>query len=201
MSRSGRAREENTAGLSNVKFVKGNVLEPETFRDHMKDIDGVIHCVGTLIESRNDPKLSYNAMNRDSAINVAKVLNENAEQKGEHKKFVLISSEKAPPFLDAYMTSKIEAEKYLQEKCPNLDTFSIRPGFIVDQQHRWWSIPLSFGVNVSWWLNSRVIQPYLPLGSKIDFLFPAKSVQLSTVAHFAIEGVMGNLGTDGQKII
>jgi nucleoside-diphosphate-sugar epimerase len=110
MSRSGRAREENTANLSNVSYVKGNVLEPESFREHLKDIDGVIHCVGTLIESRTDPKLSYNAMNRDSAINVAKVLNENGEKKGDHKKFVMISSEKAPPFLDAYLTSKFEAE-------------------------------------------------------------------------------------------
>ena len=41
----------------------------------------------------------------------------------------------------------------------------------------------------------------MPFGKKLDFLFPAKSVRLSTVTHFAIEGVMGNLGTDGQKII
>ena len=46
-------------------------------------MDGVIHCVGTLIESRTDPKLSYDAMNRDAAINVAKELNQIAEQKGE----------------------------------------------------------------------------------------------------------------------
>ena len=31
----------------------------------------------------------------------------------------------------------------------------------------------------------------MPFANKIDFLFPAKSVKLSTVAHFAIEGAMG----------
>ena len=33
----------------------------------------------------------------------------------------------------------------------------------------------------------------------MDFLFPARSVRLSTVAHFAEEGVLGKLGD--QKVI
>lgn len=74
MSRSGRAREEFTANLSNVSYVKGDCLEPASFKRHLQGASGVVHCVGTLIESRTDPKLSYNSMNRDAAVNVAKAL-------------------------------------------------------------------------------------------------------------------------------
>jgi hypothetical protein len=33
----------------------------------------------------------------------------------------------------------------------------------------------------------------MPFGSYFDFLFPAKSIRLSTLAHFAIQGAMGEL--------
>lgn len=79
MSRSGLPREEETAKLDNVEYVRGDCLDPESFREHLHDVDGVIHCVGTLIEKRNNPKLTYDAMNRDSAINVAAELQDIAE--------------------------------------------------------------------------------------------------------------------------
>ena len=119
-------------------------------------MDGVVHCVGTLIEKKNNPKLTYNAMNRDTAINVAAELQDIAEAKGQSRSFVLISSEKAPPFLDAYLTSKIEAEDYIFKECPNLKATSIRPGFIWDASHRWWSIPLHYGVDIAWWMNEKI---------------------------------------------
>lgn len=109
------------------------------------------------------------------------------------KNFVLISSEKAPPFLDAYLTSKIEAEDYLFNKCPNLKSTAIRPGFIYDKSYRWWSIPVMYGCNFAWWLNEKIVR-HLPFSSYIDFLFPAKSIRLSTLAHYAHQGVMGELG-------
>jgi uncharacterized protein YbjT (DUF2867 family) len=71
MSRSGKAREEETAQLKNVSYVQGNCLDPDTFREHLKDVDGIIHTVGTLIEKRSNPDLTYKAMNRDAAINMA----------------------------------------------------------------------------------------------------------------------------------
>lgn len=74
MSRSGLAREQETANLPNVTYVRGDCLDPDTFRDHLEDVDGVIHTVGTLIEKKNNPKLTYQAMNRDAAINVASEL-------------------------------------------------------------------------------------------------------------------------------
>jgi len=67
-----------------------------------------------------------------------------------------MSSEKAPPFLEAYLTSKIEAENYIFNECPNLKASSLRPGFIWDPQHRWWSIPLHYGVDIAWWMNEKI---------------------------------------------
>ena len=80
MSRSGKPREQETASLPNVKYVKGNCLKKETFVDYVQDIEGIIHCVGTLIEKKGRPELSYNAMNRDSCIFMAEELNKVGEK-------------------------------------------------------------------------------------------------------------------------
>lgn len=71
MSRSARPRDEEVKTLSNVSFVKGNCLDTNSFKDHLEDVDGIIHCVGTLIEKSGHPELSYDAMNRDTTINMA----------------------------------------------------------------------------------------------------------------------------------
>ena len=74
----------------------------------------------------------------------------------------------------------------------------LRPGFIYNKEYRWWSIPLKVFVDFAWWMNERVAKQ-LPFGSYFDFLFPAKSVRLSTLTKFAIDGVMGDL--KDQKVI
>ena len=45
----------------------------------------------------------------------------------------MISSEKAPPFMSDYLTTKLEAEAFIVEQ-ENLIPFIIRPGFIVNQE-------------------------------------------------------------------
>ena len=149
--------------------------------------------MGTLIEKKNNPDLTYNAMNRDSCINMAIELNKFAKEQDTTKRFVMISSEKPPPFLEEYQTSKREAEDFLlSEECSNLKSTIIRPGFLVDKDGRWWSIPLGVVVDIGYMVNEKVYKK-TPLASQLDFLFPAKSVQLRTVAHIASEGLMGNL--------
>ena len=81
MSRSAKAREDFTENLDNVSYVKGDCLDPESFRHHLRDVDSVIHCVGTLVEKKNKPNLTYNAMNRDAAINMAAELDEIAHER------------------------------------------------------------------------------------------------------------------------
>lgn len=69
----------------------------------------------------------------------------------------------------------------------------LRPGFIYDKVDRWWSIPLKFGVDLSWLINDKMCK-ILPPWKALDFFFPAKSVSLDTLRHFAEEGVFGRLG-------
>lgn len=105
MSRSGKPRNQSAvSGLKNVEYMAGNCLEPETFKDALKDVDACIHTVGTLIENKKNPQLTYQAMNADTAINMARELNATATE--AKKNFVMISSAKAPPFLPEYITTK-----------------------------------------------------------------------------------------------
>ena len=175
----------------NIEYVKGNCLEPETLKDVLQDVDGVIHTVGTLIENNKNPQLSYKAMNRDTAVNMAQELNEYATEE-QKRNFVMISSAKAPPFLPAYLTTKQEAEQFILNECPNLSPTIIRPGFIWNKEHRGWSIPLRYGCEVLYQINENIGKK-TPLNSATDFLFPAKPTKLETVAHFSIEGVRGKL--------
>ena len=71
MSREGKPRYPEVKAYSKrLLFVKGDALNPETFGNFVQNVDGVIHTVGTLIEGK-EPHLTFKAINRDAAINVA----------------------------------------------------------------------------------------------------------------------------------
>lgn len=56
MSRYGRPRDEETARLSNLSYVRGDALDPYSFREHLEDVNSVVHCIQTLsaqIEKNN----------------------------------------------------------------------------------------------------------------------------------------------------
>ena len=71
MSRRGKIREGEKHMPDSVKFFAGDCLEPESFKDKLTDVDAVIHCVGGLFPMQKYPR-SYEALNRDSCINMAK---------------------------------------------------------------------------------------------------------------------------------
>lgn len=157
MSRSAKARDEEVKKFENVSFVKGDCLDSNTFKDYLEDVDGVIHTVGTLVEKKGDPKLSYEAMNKDAAINVVGELQDWAWKQKTTKTFVFLSSEKAPPFLPEYLNTKLDAERYiLSPECENIKPTILRPGFIYDLNHRWWSLPLKIGVDLAYLANEKV---------------------------------------------
>ena len=56
MSRSAKARDPAILTMKNITLVKGDCLDPLTFKPYLADIDSIIHCVGTLIPSLSDPK-------------------------------------------------------------------------------------------------------------------------------------------------
>ena len=93
----------------NVSLLKGNCLYPETFTSHLSQVQGIIHCVGTLIEKKGNPDLSYKAMNRDSCINMAKELNQLAQEAETKYNFVMISNSKSFLFMPEYQNTKEEA--------------------------------------------------------------------------------------------
>ena len=143
--------------------------------------------------------MTYQAMNADSAINMARELNDTASENSK-KNFVMVSSAKPPPFLPEYITTKRQGEQFLLDECNNLTPFILRPGFIYNKEHRGWSIPLMYGVDLAWYMNENVGKK-LPFANAIDFLFPAKSTKLESVGHYSIEGAMGNLDQNKHRIV
>ena len=174
MSRRGAPPNDKTYRNYNISFLKGDCLKPEEFPAELEHCDAVIHSVGILLQGKGYER-SYKAVNTDSCVNVARALNEFAASRGERRKFVMISSEKAPPLLSEYLTSKLDAEKFLFDECQFLDTTVLRPGFIVSKQDRWWSVPLSgimdCGISVGAGLGGLV-----GAKSKVEDLLPARSV-------------------------
>ena len=157
-----------------VKYFKADCLKPETL-GVLKDADAIVHTVGTLAEINK-----FKELNTDSAINSAKVFG--------GKKFVLISSAKAPPGLQGYITTKIDAENYLKEQS-KFDTTIIQPGFIWDASSRWWSVPLRLLIDLLYWVNIYILRE----NRFTDFIFPARSTHLNTISHFVKQGVEGQL--------
>jgi len=65
--------------------------------------------------------MTYEAMNRDTCINMARELNATVNVGENRKGFAFLSTDKAPPFFgEAYFQTKHEAENYLLFNCPNL---------------------------------------------------------------------------------
>jgi len=188
MSRSGLPRPNSkTELLENVEFRKGDCLDPNSFADVIKEVDGVVHTVGALIEDKNNPNLTYKAMNYQAAVNMAQALNESAEENAK-KTMVLISSARGPPFMPGYLEYKHKADQYLLDNCQNLEKTVLRPGFIHSAEERWWSVPLRFGVDVAYCFDKLI-----PKALHKYSLIPEKSIALDTVAHFSMVAAMGQL--------
>ena len=115
----------------------------------------------------------------------------------------MISSAKAPFFAPRYLTSKQEAEKYLINECPNLRTTIIKPGVVLNSEHRWWGAPLGMGNDLAWWVDEKICRNVLPtrVTDATDFLIPARSTQLTTIEHFTIRGVLGDTDDQNPMII
>ena len=99
----------------------------------MEDADGLIHCVGSIVEDKNNPQLTFQALNRDSAINMAREMNQWATEEAK-RNFVFVSSSEAPPFKPNYLSTKREAEEFITTECPNLNVNILRPGYIWSNQ-------------------------------------------------------------------
>ena len=45
MSRNPRSVDEETSRFKNISYVRGDALDPYSFREHLEDVNAVVHCI------------------------------------------------------------------------------------------------------------------------------------------------------------
>ncbi|KAJ1735354.1 hypothetical protein LPJ61_000602 [Coemansia biformis] len=140
-----------------VRWIKGDALEPDTFREHLAGCDAVVHSVGVLMEngykrladigyrsssSRSAP--TYESANRDTALSMARAARGTAGVGA----FVYISARDAIPFIDSrYISTKREAERELLAHRDQMRPIILRPGFMYSPA-RPATLPIAAGTKV-----------------------------------------------------
>lgn len=105
---------------------------------------------GEDLEPREkDGQLTYELMNRDSAITLAK-----EADKEKTPAFAYISAAAAPPMVPRrYVDTKREAESTIAREFPNMRSIFVRPGFMYDPS-RGFTMPLAAATGVGAVVNS-----------------------------------------------
>jgi nucleoside-diphosphate-sugar epimerase len=182
--------------IQNIEYIKGDALKPESFVQSLRDSDVIIHTIGTLLDStilkcqEKNSEGSYEQINYETAKNIAELANSFTDKK---RRFIYLSANRAPPFLDRYLDTKLKAEMFLQI-CDNLEFFSFRPGFIIDKESRFYSEPFGHLID-----QLHTIQNDTPLKNlsnlKLDFLNRfivekpiLKSVLVNAICEIALFG-------------
>ena len=185
-----------------VRWVKGDAMFPGKFSEELAKADGVVHTIGTLIDTtvtkgkKPGDEGSYEQMNYETAKRVGDALQ---ELKAD-KKIVYISANMHPPLLPRYLETKHKAENYLNS-LPNVRSTALRPGFIVSRDQRAWSVPLSHLLRVNNILIGGV-SSLVPKGKARELLSSldtGNSVDLDDVALAAIYNVYSK-EFDGQAL-
>lgn len=175
ISRSGRPKTEEP-WQKNVKYVKGDALEPGSYRSLLEATDAVVHSLGVLIDSRTPLNISnvyqgsYEQMNRDSALTLLGELN------SRPKPFVYVSAERGMFFSPRYLSTKREVEDFLKKQT-QVPYAVVRPGFMYRE-----NTPLSAiacGIDV---LNAPdSLLKGLGLGWVSETFVPARSLHVDKV--------------------
>ncbi|RUS15639.1 hypothetical protein BC938DRAFT_476866 [Jimgerdemannia flammicorona] len=134
LSRTGAPLTSSTLSL-NIQYYKGSALDPFTFRSLLTNTSTVVHTVGTIANQKNyGDQGTYEKLNRDAVVTVARELAASAADEGKKKCLVYFSAASAPPgwILDKrYIGTKREAEKILMgdEFKDQLRVVIFRPGW------------------------------------------------------------------------
>ncbi|KAE8134779.1 hypothetical protein BDV38DRAFT_273323 [Aspergillus pseudotamarii] len=143
-----------------------------------------------LKAKERDGQLTYELMNRDSAIALAQ------ETSNEHvPTFVFISAAAGAPVLPSrYITTKREAETTISTKIPELRSIFIRAPFMYDSSRKF-TLPIALGGFIGSQFNEL-------LGNRLDFLgtMVTKPFQVDMVGEAVVEAmedesVRGAVGT------
>lgn len=133
-----------------------------------------------LGRGERDGQITYELMNRDSAIALA----QEAETAGA-KTFVYISAAAGAPVLPSrYITTKREAESIIASKMVKLRNLFFRPGFLYDESRKF-TLPIAASGMVGSTINSM-------LGGSLTRVFGAaveKPLKADLVAEAVVEAV------------
>ena len=113
-----------------VRWVAADVFAPHEYREHLADIDSVVHSIG-VIEESPEQGVTFERVNGDAGILVAL----EAERAGVDR-FVYVSSSTTPPTVrEAYIEAKRRAEAAIADL--EMETVVLRPGPVYgpDQPH------------------------------------------------------------------
>lgn len=111
VARHGRPDDVDGDWADRVDWKTGNVLQADTWREHLDGCDAVVHCVGILKE-HPDEGITFERVSRDS-VDIASW---EAQHAGVDR-FVYVSAKDNPPFVsDRYLSSKREGEQVLRAR-------------------------------------------------------------------------------------
>lgn len=232
ISRSGEPTWSSVTALPNppewskkVSWVKGNILQPSTYTQHLEKADAVVHSMGILLEAdykgvlqgkepimkglqrafssaklgsqnpleekegeyapqEKDGQMTYELMNRDSAILLARESNRN-----NVATFAYISAAAGAPILPArYIITKRAAESTISKEFPKMRNLFFRPGFLYDSS-RSFTMPLAAMTGAGWLANSLV-------GGRLTWLMGAGGTK-PLKADLVAEAIVEAIGDDG----
>ncbi|KAL8853160.1 MAG: hypothetical protein Q9221_002042 [Calogaya cf. arnoldii] len=146
---------------------------------------------GSLEPEERDGQLTYELMNRDSAITLAREASlQNVPS------FVFISAAAGAPMLPKrYITTKRDAESTISSSLPKLRSIFIRPGFLYDSS-RSFTLPIAAAGAAGNMVNSMVGGRLTALaGAAVEKPLKADLVAEAVVEAIADEGVKGVVGT------
>ncbi|KAL8937287.1 MAG: hypothetical protein Q9211_003758 [Gyalolechia sp. 1 TL-2023] len=148
-----------------------------------------------LRPQEKDGQLTYELMNRDSAITLAQ------EASFQHvPSFVYISAAAGTPILPKrYITTKREAESTIASSLPNLRSIFIRPGFLYDSS-RTFTLPIAFAGSAGSMVNSMVGGRLTAIaGAAVEKPLKADLVAEAVVEAIEDNGVNGVVGTQQME--
>ncbi len=146
---------------------------------------------GELEKGEKDGQLTYELMNRDSAIALAQ-----ESQREGVSTFVYISAAAGAPMLPKrYITTKRQAESTISSKLVKLRSIFIRPGFLYDSSRKF-TLPIAASGLVGSHVNSFVGGSLTSIfGAAVEKPLKADSVAEAVVEAIAEERTTGVIGT------
>jgi hypothetical protein len=141
---------------------------------------------GDLGKGEKDGQLTYELMNRDSAIALAQ-----ESQRAGASCFVYISAAAGAPMLPArYITTKREAEDSIASNMIKMRNIFIRPGFLYDASRKF-TLPIAASGAIGNTFNSM-------FGGSLTSVFGA-AVEKPLKADLVAEAVVEAIADDGTK--